>query len=112
MDYENWHRGLLVITPKAGTKDKADLNNCHGVNLMDVVSKVMNRILNKRLFKILKKHGTAYQFGGTPVMGHRDGTFTLKTLLHTCRTHNLPSHVVLHQPRWRKHMTWQITGCC
>ena len=60
---------------------------------MDVISKVMSRIRNKRLFKILDKHGTKYQFGGTPDVGCREGVFTLKTLIHTRRNHNLGTHV-------------------
>jgi hypothetical protein len=60
---------------------------------MDVVSKLLSRVLNKRLFKILKKHGTPFQFGGTPDMGCRDGIFTLKSFLHARRQHGLPTHV-------------------
>ena len=64
-DYDSWHSGLLTIIHKAG-KAKDDPNNYRGVNLMDVVSKVLSRIINVRLFKILDKYGTKYQFGGTP----------------------------------------------
>ena len=91
-DYESWHSGLLVLVHKAG-KEKSDPNNWRGINLMDVISKVMSRIMNERLFKILDKHGTRYQFGGTPGLGCREGIFTLKTLLHTRRNHNLSTHV-------------------
>ncbi len=94
MDYKSWYWGLLVVVPKSGEKDKTDLNKYCGVNLMDVVSEVMSRILNKRLFKILKKHRRTYQFEGTPDMGCRNGTLTLETLLHTRRNNNLPSHVI------------------
>ena len=69
-DYESWHSGLLTVIHKAG-KPKDNPNNYRGVNLMDVISKVMSRILNKRLFKILDKHGTKFQFGGTPEVGCR-----------------------------------------
>ena len=63
-DYESWHSGLLVIIHKAG-KAKDDPNNYRGVNLMDVISKVLSRILNDRLFKILDKNCMKFQFGGT-----------------------------------------------
>ena len=92
LDFESWHRGVLVPVPKAG-KDKTDPNNWRGVNLMDVISKILSKILNRRLFKILDKHGTKFQFGGTPDLGCREGTFTLKTLLHTRRNHGLTTHV-------------------
>ncbi|KAL7552600.1 hypothetical protein ACHAWF_015837 [Thalassiosira exigua] len=64
-DYESWHSGLLSIIPKRG-RDKSDPNNYRGINLMDVASKVMSRIINGRLFKILDAHCTKFQFGGTP----------------------------------------------
>ena len=32
-------------------------------------------------------------FGSSPGLGCQDGTFTIKTILHTRRNHNLPSYV-------------------
>ena len=60
---------------------------------MDVLSKVLCRIMNKRLFKLLEKNGTNYQFGATLKTGCREGIFTLKTALHIRRNHNLGTHV-------------------
>jgi hypothetical protein len=37
-----------------------------GITLMDVLSKVLCKILNERLFKALKLNRTEYQFGGNP----------------------------------------------
>ena len=34
-----------------------------------------------------------YQFGSSPGVGCQDGTFTIKTLLHTRHNHNLPTYV-------------------
>ncbi len=42
---------------------------------------------------MLDKHGTRFQFGGTPGLGCRDGLFTLKALLNTQRNHDLASFV-------------------
>ncbi|KAL7535106.1 hypothetical protein ACHAWF_005059 [Thalassiosira exigua] len=91
-DYESWHSGLLKIIPKAG-KDETDPNNFRGINLMNVVSKVMSRILNEILFSILNVHGTKLQFGDSPIVGCREGIFTLKTMLHMRRNHGLLMHV-------------------
>jgi hypothetical protein len=41
----------------------------------------------------LDKHGTCFQFGGTPEIGCRDGLFTLKVLLNAQHNHNLTSYV-------------------
>ena len=74
--------GVLTIIHKAG-KPKDDPNNYRGINLMDVILTVRSRILNKKLFKLLDKHATKFQFGGTPGVGCREGIFTLKTAIHT-----------------------------
>ena len=74
-------------------RDKTNPNNYRGINLMDIISKIMSRIMNTRLFKILDKHGENHQFGGTPGLGCRGGIFSLKTLLHTRRNHGKSTYV-------------------
>jgi hypothetical protein len=49
--------------------------------LMDMCSKVFSSMMTARAFTLLDKHGTQFQFGGTPGIGCRDGLFTLKALL-------------------------------
>ena len=61
--------------------------------LMDVCSKIFSIIMNERAIKILDKHGTKFQFGGTPKLGCRDVLFTIKTLLNMRKNHNLESYV-------------------
>jgi len=39
------------------------------------------------------KHGTRFQFGGTPEIGCQDGLFTLKSLLNARHNHGLASYV-------------------
>ena len=56
--------------------------------LMDVMSKTFSCIMNERAFKILDKHGTKFQFGGTPNLGCADGLFTLKTALSMQKNHD------------------------
>ena len=41
MDFDSWHRGLLIVIHKAG-KDAHNPNSYQGVNLMDVVSKLLS----------------------------------------------------------------------
>ena len=60
---------------------------------MDIGSKVFSSLICKRIFKIIKKHGVKYQFGSSPGVGCQDGTFKIKTILHTRHNHNLPSYV-------------------
>jgi hypothetical protein len=61
--------------------------------LMDMCSKIFSSIMTARAFKLLDKHGTRFQFGGTPELGCRDGLFTLKALLNARRNHDLASYV-------------------
>jgi hypothetical protein len=90
-DYEQWHHSQCVPVPQSG--DLSDPNKWREVMLMDVCSKIFSSIMNGRAFKLLDKHGTQFQFGGTPELGCRDGLFVLKTLLTMRKKHNLPSYV-------------------
>jgi hypothetical protein len=56
-------------------------------------SKTFSSIMTARAFKLLDKHGTRFQFGGTPELGCWDGLFTLKALLNGRRNHDLASYV-------------------
>jgi hypothetical protein len=90
-DCKQWHCCQCVPAPKSG--NLSDPNKWRGVMLMDVCSKIFSSIMNDRAFKLLDKHATQFQFGGTPELGCRDGLFVLKTLLTTRKNHNLPSYV-------------------
>ena len=59
---------------------------------MDIGANMFSSLICKRLFKIINKYGVKYQFGSSPGVGCQDGTFTIKTLLHTQHNHNLPSY--------------------
>ena len=49
--------------------------------------------MTARAFTLIDKHGTQFQFGGTPEIGCRDGLFTLKSLLNARHNHDLASYV-------------------
>ena len=66
-DYEGWHKSRCVPVPKKG--DLANPNKWRGIMLMEICSKVLSSIMTARAFKLLKKHGTRFQFGGTPGVG-------------------------------------------
>ena len=91
-DYPEWHTGLGVPVQKVS--QPSNPNQYRIVNLMDVCSKIFSKILTTRLYKLLDKHGTKYQFGATPQSGCQDANYTLKTLLHLRRQHNLGTFVV------------------
>lgn len=55
----------MSLVPKPG-HDLTDPTNYRGITLIDVLFKVLCKILKERLFKALKLNGTEYQFGGNP----------------------------------------------
>ena len=91
VNFEEWHEGQVVPVPKSGYLSNP--NKWRGVNLMEIGSKVFSSLICKRLSKIIRKHGGKYQFGYSPGVGCQDGTFTIKTILHTRHNHNLPCYV-------------------
>ena len=62
--------------------------------MLDVSSKLISIIVNKRLQKLLKLRGITHQFGATPGTGCQNGLFCLKTLLQTRREHDLDTYCV------------------
>jgi hypothetical protein len=60
---------------------------------MDMCSKVFLSVMTAQAFTLLDKHGTRFQFGGTPKIGCRDRLFTLKALLNARHNHDLASYV-------------------
>ena len=59
---------------------------------MDMLQ-VFSSVMTARAFTLLDKHGTRFQFGGTPGVGCRDGLFTLKALINARHIHDLASYV-------------------
>ena len=90
LDFEEWHEGQVVPVPKSG--DLSDPNKWIGVNLVYIGSKIFSSLMCKRLFSIIKNYGVKYQFGSSPGVGCQDGTFTIKTLLHTRHNQDLPNY--------------------
>ena len=60
---------------------------------MDMCSKVFSSVMKVRAYTLLDKHGTRFQFGGTPGIGCRDGLFTLKALLNARHNYDLASYI-------------------
>ena len=92
VEIEDWKVGNLKILPKKG--DSSNPNNWRGINLLDVVSKLMSIIINTRNQEALKKYGTSLRFEVSPNMGCPKGSFSLHSLLQMRNEHNLQSWVV------------------
>ena len=92
VDYDEWHSGAGTPIPKSINPD--DPNKFRIINLMDVASKLFNKIMTARAQSLMAKYGTTYQFGATPDVGCQDGSFVLHTATHLRHQHNLESYVV------------------
>ncbi len=68
-DHKQWHCSQCVPVPKSS--NLLDPIKWRGVMLMDVCSKIFSSVMNGQAFRLLNKHGTCFQFGGTPELGSR-----------------------------------------
>ena len=69
--------------------------NLRGINLLDVVSKLMSILLTIRLQIILKNIGTPIKFGALPNTGCPGGSFSLRSIPQMNKEHNIDSWVVI-----------------
>ena len=89
---DDWQIGCLKILPKKG--NLYNPNNWRGINLLDVLSKVMSLVITSRLQYILRSEATPVQFGASPETGCLEGLFSLKSLLQIRKEYNMRSWVV------------------
>jgi len=92
IDIAEWHWGNLRTLPKKG--DLSNPNNWRGINLLDVTSKIVSKLVTRSLQTVLSDEGTPFQFGSTPGTGCPDAVFSLKTILQSRREVDLDSWVV------------------
>lgn len=85
-DIQAWYVGNLTAVPKPG--DQSNPNKRRGIALLDVLSKLLASVLNRRLLDMVKKFGLPTQFGSTTHTRCREGIFCLRSILHTCHHHN------------------------
>ena len=90
---EHWKEGKLKEIGKGGGKDLSNPGNYRGIMLLDVVSKAMSALINRRLQELLRVHGRESQNGFTDGRGCRDSSFALRLALQTLREHGCTSHV-------------------
>ena len=90
---EAWKKGKLKEIGKGGGKDLSVPGNYRGIMLLDVVSKVMSALINRRLQELLKVNGRESQNGFTDGRGCRDSSFALRLALQTLREHGCTSWV-------------------
>jgi hypothetical protein len=91
-DFVKWHPADGTPVPKIQIPD--DPNKYQIVSLKDICSKIFNRILCARNYKVLAKHSMKHQYGATPKCGCQDKNFTLKSILHLRQQQNQETYVI------------------
>ena len=88
---EDWGRAVICPIHKKG--DKADCNNYRGISLLSHISKIYERILERRLREVVENKLGEWQHGFRPGRGTLDLIFVLKLLLEKSWEWNKPRFV-------------------
>ena len=83
--------GKLVMLKYYKKIDLSNPNNKRGINLLDVVSKVVSIVIISCLQYFLEKFDTPLQFRSCPESGCPKRYFSLRTLLQMRKEHDLES---------------------
>ena len=76
---ESWTTGLIVKLPKKG--DLSDCNNWRGITLLSITSKILSRIVHRRISETLDIHLRQEQAGFRPGRSCSEHIFTLRQIL-------------------------------
>lgn len=79
-DIQLWHFSTMFMIYK-GRGDRKDLDNWRGVVLLDIVSKLVSRMLNSRLLVLADRLCHDMEVGYWKQRGVSDGIFVLRRLL-------------------------------
>ena len=88
LNIEEWKVGNLKILQKS---DISDLNNWRGINLLDVVSKLMSIVWTMRHQIVLEKEGIPIQFRASPNTDCPDSSFYLRSMLQMNKENDIDS---------------------
>ena len=88
---ESWTTGLIVKLPKKG--DLSDCNNWRGITLLSVTSKVLSRIIHRRIAEKLDAHLREEQAGFRPGRSCSEHIFTMRQILEQSHEWNSSLYV-------------------
>ena len=90
--YRDWSDALLVPIPKKGNLSKCD--NWRGIALLDVVGKVVARIIEERLQEVAEEELPESQCGFREKRGYSDMVFTVCQFVENSWEHRTKSFLV------------------
>ena len=85
---DEWTTGLIIRLPKKG--DLSNCNNCRGITLLSLTSKIMSRIIHRRLSNALDETLRTEQAGFRKGRSCSDHIFTLRQILEQSHEFNSP----------------------
>ena len=85
---KEWTTGLIIKLPKKG--DLSNCNNWRGITLLSLTSKIMSRIIHKRLSNALDETLRTEQAGFRKGRACSDHIFTLRQILEQSHEFNSP----------------------
>ena len=85
---KEWTTGLIIKLPKKG--DLSNCNNWRGITLLSLTSKIMSRIIHKRLSNALDETLRTEQAGFRKGRSCSDHIFTLRQILEQSHEFNSP----------------------
>ena len=88
---KEWTTGLIIKLPKKG--DLSDCNNWRGITLLSLTSKIMSRIIQKRLSNAIDVKLRTEQAGFRAGRSCSDHIFTLRQILEQSHEFNSPVYV-------------------
>ena len=88
LPHTEWVSLRLKTMPKKRPADAA--NKFRGIYLINIVAKMLHKMMEQRLQRMLDVNGLEEQSGFTPGRGTADGTFALKQCIFKAREHQQP----------------------
>ena len=88
---ESWTTGLIVKLPKKG--DLSDCNNWRGITLLSITSKILSRIVHRRISETLDRYLRQEQAGFRPGRSCSEHIFTMRQILEQSHEWNTSLYI-------------------
>ena len=86
-----WNKGTIIKIPKKGAL--SDCNNWRGITLLSIPSKIMAKIIIKRISEAIDSHLRKEQAGFRKGKGCTDQIFTLRNIIEQCTEWQRQLHI-------------------
>lgn len=88
---KDWNKGTIIKIPKKGALN--DCNNWRGITLLSIPSKIMSKIIIKRISEAIDSHLRKEQAGFRKGKGCTDQIFILRNIIEQCTEWQRQLHI-------------------